>query len=183
MEYETRRFTFGDAPADLSHVVMTGWARRLTSRADFTVLVGPRIGGGRLAPEAALSIKQRTDRGDVSVEYARSQGVSIGETGTVGYQRLALTMAARPGRGFELRVMNGLVKNESPAAGLDALVYAIDVGVSQSLGAWLTVSGTFHGTVQGGTVAFVDQRIPHSVVMLRFVVAHQRCIECASNQH
>ena len=34
-----------------------------------------------------------------------------------------------------------------------------------------------------GTVAFVDQRIPHSVLLLRLVVAHQRCPECSATQH
>jgi len=173
VEYQARRFTFGSDRSDLSHVVSAGWERRISSRTDVTLQVGPRMAAGRFAPEAALSLKQRRDRGDIAVEYARSESASIGQTGAVGYQRLALDLAARPGNGFEVRVTDAVVRNLSPVDGLDALVYAVDINVTKSIGPWLAISSGFHGVVQKGTVAFVDGTIPHSAIMLRLVAARQ----------
>jgi hypothetical protein len=131
------------------------------------------MAAGRFAPEAAVSLKQRRDRGDIAVEYARSESTSIGQSGAVGYQRLALDLAARPGSGFEVHVTDALVRNLSPADGLDALVYAVDINMTKSLGPWLAVSSGFHGVIQKGTVAFVDGTLPHSAIVVRIIAARQ----------
>ena len=152
-----------------SHALTCGWTREVTERVSLSVNAGPRLTDGRLAPELSMSLHSRLDRGEVSMDYRRTQTTVIGVARPVDIQNVTSRVVWGARRGLSVRATPGFLR--SSARGLRTDVYRIGFGLEYPIGKTLSFDMAFDTNVQSGRLhqVFADGRISRHTASIRLV--------------
>ena len=90
LKYIGRRFEDDTGAEETSHTIVAGWTRRLSAFTTVTVQAGPRLHDDKADAEVLASVQHRLKSADLSFSYARTEAVTVGESGTVVTDTLGL---------------------------------------------------------------------------------------------
>src|SRR5207302_9524765 len=91
-----RRFEDDTGTTQTSHTMIAGWTRRLTAFTTVSLQAGPRFHDDKADAEVLASIQHRLKSADFSFSYARTEAVTVGESGTVVTDTLTGQASFRP---------------------------------------------------------------------------------------
>jgi hypothetical protein len=180
IDYRFRQFDFGHGISEPVHVITAGWSRALTRRTGVEMVLGPRLARGAIRPELTTLLRWRLQKGSLSGGYARTQATSIGESGLIDVQRVAMTAEYRPGRYIGLSATPAVIESEQERARVSVYVVDLQAVAETTRGLSIVVTGRFalqQGRMQlheQGTVIERRDQIPTRSVSLRLVTTFPR---------
>jgi hypothetical protein len=172
VRYLFRRFVFDGDAASTSQAVLVGWRRALTPRTILELDGGPRRSDGSFDPEVSGSLRHRLRAGELALAYARTEGTSIGQAGTLTIESLTGLATWEPRRSLRLRAAPSVVRVEQ--ARREAMVYGLGLEASYQVTRVVALEAAYGFTLQrGGTAPTTppDEEITRNVVLLRITFA------------
>jgi hypothetical protein len=168
IEYRHRRLDAG-AETHASHAVLGGVTRRFTERTSGTLAAGPRFANGAIELEGAASLRHALQRGELSLEYARTETTVLGLAGAATTQSLGASASAFVGPSLEWRVASGVLATEHGGRRVDVIVLDLHLGLrlTRTVSAFAAYG---HRTQRGQLETAGSDPIARNVAMLGLVV-------------
>ncbi|MEA2626084.1 MAG: hypothetical protein QOD06_2129 [Candidatus Binatota bacterium] len=138
--------SFANQNASESHVVSFGWTREFTPRVEVVLRGGPRFTEGAIDADALARLRYALERGDLSVQYTRTENTAVGELGAVRTDSVVAGIGYEVGRGVSLQGAVGYARNETDS--FDADVYSANVGVDYQTREWLKLFVSYDFSLQ-----------------------------------
>jgi hypothetical protein len=159
--YRFRHFSFGDGEVADAHLVTFGWKHEFSRVGGLELTAGPRLYEGVLRPEVSASWYYRLKRSELFASYARTQSTSIGQSGAIDGQHLAVGVQYGPVRRLTMTLSPSMYRTS------DVLVYGLDVDAAARLGRHVSLVGSAQIGTQHGTLSGGDAAIPNRVFSLK----------------
>jgi len=152
LKYIGRRFEDDTGAEETSHTIVAGWTRRLSAFTTVTVQAGPRLHDDKADAEVLASVQHRLKSADLSFSYARTEAVTVGESGTVVTDTLTGQASFRPLQYLQVSV-GPSVQRSSPEGKSSrgeetTYYYSIGAGASYRINTWLTARAVYSGSLQ-----------------------------------
>jgi len=172
VDYQFRNSGFSDGSSSRSHVFTAGWTHAITPRTGIEIAAGPRLTAGSVRPEVSAAVRRRLSRGELSATYSSTEMTTIGEHGTIGLDRVALSGSYRPAR--RLGVTATPSWSRSTRAGQHVPVYVLDIESTFDTTRHLTFLAWARIGRQDGTLSGPPGSIPYRTLGLKMTIAQPR---------
>jgi hypothetical protein len=171
LAYTFRQFLFDGQDTTTAHVVTLGGTRAITPQTTVSLVGGPRFSEGSIDPEVSASIRHVRKRGELSLNYARSQSTVIGQAGAVATETFGATAAYLLGPSWEIQAAPSFLSSRRGA--LQADVYRMNLATSYRITKSLSLNGSYQFNSQRGSldIASGEEITRRNVVLLSIVVA------------
>ena len=159
---------FSDVDA---HAVTLGWSHEWTRSVSVVLEAGPRVTGGRLAPEWSAGLDADFKAADLVLSYARTQTTVLGVAGAADIQQVTASAAWAPVRWLDVHVAPAVFR--SSLSGRRADVYTMRIGIGHPIGRRLSIELAADASVQRGQLVAIagGHTIARHSVALRLVAA------------
>jgi hypothetical protein len=177
IRYRFDRFHFDSGQSVNVHTLLFGTDYQFTPRLAVTALAGPRFTGND-STDASVSaqLRYRIERGDLSLDYQRSQTTILGVGAAVDSETLGATLTLMPVKDVELRAVPNY--SNSTNAGLRTEVYRFLLEAGWQATTYLTVVGSYEFTAQHGSLLSSGaNETTHNLIMIGVVVASPQRVE------
>jgi hypothetical protein len=138
--------SFANEDTSESHVVTFGWTREFTPRVELLLRGGPRFTEGSIDGDALAKLGYALDRGDLFVQYARTENTAVGELGAVKTDAIVGGIGYEVARNVRVQAALGYARNETDS--FDADVYTANVGVDYQTREWLKLFLSYDFSLQ-----------------------------------
>jgi hypothetical protein len=145
-----RRWFSAEGQGTTSDALAVAWARAVTPRVHLEMKAGPRLSGGRLAPELGAAVRGRFRRGDAALSYVQTEAAIIGQSSPARAEGLSLTVNHSWRRSLTATVRPSLFRARGD--GLEATVYGMGVDLVWRRGRHLSLAASQRLSLQRGTV-------------------------------
>lgn len=169
MDYRIRHVSASSGGTEASHLVTVGWVQEITRLTGMEIAAGPRLSEGAIGPELSALLRRRVRHGELSLAYAQTQTIPVGELGMVDLRNLTLGVTYAPTRHLTFTAAPGFVR--SARDGRHASVRALDLqAIVQVAHGWSLVASSRMGR-QEGTLAGPDEVISYRSLSMTLRVA------------
>ena len=169
MEYRVRHVSASSGGTEASHLVTVGWVQEITRLTGMEIAAGPRLSEGAIGPELSALLRRRVRHGEVSLAYAQTQTIPVGELGMVDLRNLTFGVTYAPTRHLTFTAAPGFIR--SARDGRHASVRAFDLqAIVQVARGWSLVTSSRMGR-QEGTLAGPDEVISYRSLSMTLRVA------------
>jgi hypothetical protein len=175
--YTFRFFSFDGDNTTTSHAFTLGWIRQLTPLTSITLRGGPRFSESSVDAEASASLSRQIDRGQLSLNYTRSQNVVAGLAGAVTTDSVSATIAYQLAQFLQVTAAPRF--SRSVRGNLETRVYGVGLNATYQLNRWLSLQGSYQFSLQQGdlvSTTVVDRRgneeIYHNILSLGLAMTY-----------
>jgi hypothetical protein len=166
-DYADTAYDFAGSP-DSSRVLTAGIAYQFTPYTKFTLAAGPRDTDGQTSAEITASLRQGFDGGNLSLDYARSQAVILGQSAPVDTRSYSAALDLTPSEAWEILVTPSLVVDN--ITGSEAYVYRFGTNLSYKFNRFVTGVCTYQYSLQRGLLGgSPDEQIVDNVIFVGLV--------------
>jgi len=157
--FDYRLSVFEDSTSStttITHAATLGWTRPLTPQTTVSLKAGPRFSGGTVSPEVSgflgHEFKVFDQRARASLSYSRSEGVVVGQAGTVQAQSVTGSIGFEPLRSLQVSLGGSLTKlsgsTGSNSTVSDTTTYGVTVDASYPILRWLAARASYRYSLQ-----------------------------------
>ena len=159
----------------ITNAFTLGWTHLFSQFTTVTARAGPRLTEGHVGPEVFLGVQHRLKFVDLSLSYANTQAVDLGQSGPVTTQTVSGAAEVRVSR--FLRVSVGPSFQTSSGEGQSdtgtIYYYAVNTNVTYRINKWLSAQASYSWSLQTGT----GGTIPHHLLWVGLTVTYPMRID------
>jgi hypothetical protein len=170
-EYSYQSFQFDAIDRKTSQVLTAEWTHDLTHATSVSLRGGPRVTGGTLSADAAVSLHRKMRIGEATLAYAHTQTTLIGLVGIADSHSATARVSGELKSGLRLRVEPGLLRTMQMTLG--STVYRMSIGGVQPVGRRFAIEASYDLNVQHGNIYAAErvETIGRHVLVLKLVAA------------
>lgn len=178
VRYTAQLFDSSDEGSETSHTLTLGWERRFSPFTLARLVAGPRVTDGKLGAEVAAGLQHRLKWVELSLTYAHTQAVVVGQGGTVITDTLGGQVSFTPLQRLQVSVGPGFQRSsgESGASRSEEPTnyYSLYASVTYQINRWLFVRASYSFSLQDGRS---QPQILHNILSISLAAAYPMRID------